>query len=570
METEINHQFNITNKNLSLLELKNYRIQYNNPIKNEHIVLYGSDEDSMHIFNKYHKKLDMIFLSVEDLLKFSQISQLELNKNSSLYQMLYQKISFAKYSLSSIGTFVLHVKDKNALGFRELLSQIFGSENYVTTFIWDNMHKSNNIHQKISNTIEYFYVFAKDISNFQVQQKKISVKDDSSYNLEDSFVETRGKYKLVRLDTKSFEFTEDRGKPIVLNNMLCFAGGSEAETRKKIWTWSWDSETIRDRFEKGHVVIQKDNRLNPRIYKKQYQFVDDDGEPIVRKVNYNNIIHNITNISTKKEFESATKTQKASDIIPIDVFKHIVKALTNQNASVLNLSTFYGTLSASIMELNYNENTSRICYSASPDIVSEKDYLNLLEKAKLITPKPKKKTDLHLWEDSVRKVIDSPAYEKLINSTVYLKHTPCFKNVVTYLTGKNPLSLPRTTKNINFIDASLIVFKITENTKEMDMFDLTDDDKNKIESSITFDNECFSIYLVNDTETETKVLFNSEQAFVLSYALFKTDKLMEILHQYEHTKYKNKPSYLIVHNSLICDSKIDSLGFIKIPIAKYI
>lgn len=484
------------------LDLKNEQIMYGSNSRNIAILLDGSMENTLELLKKNRKKMDLISLSIEDFIKINDLDSLNLMANADMKDYFENLFKNIKNNLSSKGSFVLHVRDKNSLLFKELLVKVFGYDNYITTFLWDNTRNNQNLTTKINDSVEYFYTFAKNNKEFNINQQKFSVVDDKSYNLQDSYVNTKGKYKLLPLDTNSFEFSEDKGKPVIINDYICHAGGSEKETRKKIWTWLWDKEKIKDGYEKGIVVIKKDNKRNPRLFKKQYQFADDDGNEIVRKVNYKNLILNTNNNTTKQEFESNTEI-KATNIIAKDVFKHILQALTDNDSNVLELNSIYGSLCSSVIEVNSDLNASRTAYVCSIDVFSQ----NIIKHLKT---------------------------KNLDNNTPFNKHN---------------------TK----VDFSLFYFELSVCDSPIDEFNIDSQLEHTIKSNILFNLSAFSKPMFNSDSQKTVITHNKDRSIVICFEPFPKEDNLAILRDFSNIKYNNLKPILISYESFLCDSAVNDL-----------
>lgn len=554
--------------NSSLIEVDEIASGLDSYIKNNHVILNSNkDSDVLDYFHKNNKKMNAVYISIEDFINYFQET---IGIKESLFKNIYESsdiqnwildiVEKSKKILTDSGVFILHVKDIHSLGFREILSKTMLEKNYVSTFVWDNMKKNNNFNKKINNTTEYFYVYAKDIDNFNVQQKKISVLNDSSYNLQDEFLMYRGKYKLVPLDSKSFDHSKEKSKPFFLNGIMCFAGGSEKEHRKNEWTWIWDSAKIKDRYEKGFIVLKKDSKNNFRIYKKQYQLVDDLGEPIERKVNFNNIILDISNSSTKKEYESITG-KKCNSLVAKDVLKYILKATTDSESTILNLSAFFGTLSASVMEMNYDEHSSRTVYNSFSSREIKTNSIRLALDLGLLELDDVKDRLQDLEDiDNIYSELDTS--EIVLNKDFVVKYE-VFSYLIKYLSGKNPLAKPTNHKNIVFCDSTISVFNLIPNDEDLDLFDISKEEKNKVLSHIKFNENLHykkANYFLNDSIT---VITTLEYIYIVVFIPQLSNDALNIIKDIDSDNILDKEIKLYALDSVLSDIKLQDLNNVK-------
>lgn len=339
------------------------KIDNNNNIN----LILGNDLNVLQFYQSKQINPNIIYFSIEDF------KDLFLLDSEDIYSDLVQEhfmnlFKSSHSSLSDDGVIIVHVKDKNSLGVREKLSSIFGISNYITTFIWDNLFKSSNFVNTISTSNEFFYVFAKNKSKFEVNKNKSKDVSLSEYNLSDEFSKTRGNFKLSPLDTKKGKMN-DYAKPVYLDGEMYYPSGKESTfSKSNEWSWLYPTEKIQDLFEKGYIVIQKINANQKKLFIKEYEKVDVEGNEKDNAVNFNNFILNTSNKKDKKTIDFKSNSKEISNIVPKDVFKILSESLFKENDFILQLSTKISNFAVYLAYLNMSCDLDIKIVNVSPSL----------------------------------------------------------------------------------------------------------------------------------------------------------------------------------------------------------
>lgn len=81
--------------------------------------------------------------------------------HSRWLSLMYPRLFLARQLLQEDGTLFVSIDDREDFNLRQLLDEIFGSENYLTTFVWVNEGNIDN-QSKFKQNHEYIVVYAKN------------------------------------------------------------------------------------------------------------------------------------------------------------------------------------------------------------------------------------------------------------------------------------------------------------------------------------------------------------------------------------------------------------------------
>ena len=223
---------------------------------------------------EYRGRVDVIYIDPpygkDSMGEFAKTNYENAISRDNLLSMLYFRLQLAKQLLSDEGVIFCSIDDRNQAYVKCLLDEVFGESSFLF-----NVPRQTIKGGKTTSTIykNHDYVLAYSM-NKEIQFALLDT-DTSSYNLEDEFVETRGKYKLTQtLDYDSLSYSE--GMDYILNfEGKEFVAGSSIQARKKRlagnhatqdWTWRWSQSDIEWAIENKLLVLKGD-----RIYTKTYE-----------------------------------------------------------------------------------------------------------------------------------------------------------------------------------------------------------------------------------------------------------------------------------------------------------
>ena len=207
--------------------------------------------------------------------------------------------------------------------------------------------------------------------------------DDSDYNLEDEYVDKRGKYKVTQcLDYDSLSYSQSLDYPIEIEGQTIYPGGDyerykerkAGKYKKADWAWRWSKDKFKYGLENGFIVIKNGRDGNPRIYTKTYLNCtlekDNNGEFYIKYSDkagkyYTTLSfmeNDCSNDYGKKELDRIFNN--SNDLFknpkPVALISKLIKmSCLNDDAIILDFFAGSGTTAQSVLELNKEDGGNR-------------------------------------------------------------------------------------------------------------------------------------------------------------------------------------------------------------------
>ncbi|WP_416373440.1 site-specific DNA-methyltransferase [Mycoplasmopsis cynos] len=277
--------------------------------------------------------------------------------------LMNERLKLAKELLKDDGVIFVSIDDAEQAYLKVLMDEIFGEENFVANFVWQKKNEGSADDAKYVKILnEYILFYAKKIENIKTNSKILNI-DDGSYKLIDEYVDTRGKYKLKQLDMASLSWSDGLDHVIKHEGKEYYAGGlkenwqerKRGNRAEKDWRWRWSAEKVKWGIKNGFVVFKND-----KVYTKQYQFVDNNGNLIKRESKWSNLILDI---------HGSIGTNEQKNIFDRKVFDHpkpsiLINFLINlsqikKDSRILDFFAGSGTTAHAVLELNKEDGGNR-------------------------------------------------------------------------------------------------------------------------------------------------------------------------------------------------------------------
>ncbi|MCF6340488.1 MAG: site-specific DNA-methyltransferase, partial [Sulfurimonas sp.] len=272
-------------------------------------------------------------------------------QHSSWMSFMYDRLSLSKELMTEDSAIFSSIDDTEQNNLININKIIFGENNFISTMIREN--KAGSGHDSKTLAIEYDYIqlFSKNFSKLNFNRKVIDVDTDSKYKYSDSHLKKRGKYYLRDLDYKG-SYSETSDYPITLpSGKVIYSGGKFGSPN----TWRWGKEKFNWGIINDYIVLD-DNK--EKVYIKQYQFVDNEGNPYQRTVPFRALTkfmngkgsQEVDNIFGEKSFSFPKSTEMIS---------YLIKINSNDRTIVLDYFAGSGTTGHSVINLNREDKGKR-------------------------------------------------------------------------------------------------------------------------------------------------------------------------------------------------------------------
>ena len=275
--------------------------------------------------------------------------------------MMYSRLKLARDLLTDDGVIFISIDDNEQANLKRLCDEIFGEENFVVNIVWQSKSGGGHDEKLVVKENEYILLISKN-KNFVNLGKRIEENNDK-YKLSDEFEKERGKYLLNKLDRRmtSNHYSASLNYEIIMPDGSKLWPGGKNEKSNEGWNWRW-SKTKLEWGIKNNYIEFKNNNNTWSVYSKQYEFVDNNGNKIERKLPYRNILlssefsttqasNEIISFFNYKIFEYSKSTKLLNRLIKIgNVY---------DNDVILDFFSGSATTAHAVMQLNSEDDGNR-------------------------------------------------------------------------------------------------------------------------------------------------------------------------------------------------------------------
>ncbi|MCH8534121.1 MAG: site-specific DNA-methyltransferase [Flavobacteriaceae bacterium] len=294
--------------------------------------------------------------------------------HSNWLNMMMPRLYLAKNLLRQDGVIFVSIDDNEVHNLRLLMNEIFGEENFVAEMIWQKGAGTQNDNKFIAINHEYILCFTKQKESINFYNLPPSEEMLRNYNLQDEFVNERGKHTLRNLNDFSIG-----DRPGLHYDIECPDGtilnGIEHRWRCDIHRFKW-------RVENKRIVFEKNKEGKWQVFYKQYLF--EKKEEVIRDKNGNLLSYGripnslLANIvftgDGKKEINELFENEKPFDYPkPTKLINHLITISTKNDDLILDFFAGSGTTAHAVIALNAQDGGNRKSISVQlPEQCDEK------------------------------------------------------------------------------------------------------------------------------------------------------------------------------------------------------
>lgn len=331
-----------------------------------HKLIIGDNYDALqNLLIEYRGKVDVIYIDPpygkDSMGEFAKTNYDNALTRDNLLSMLHPRLVLAKQLLSKDGVIFCSIDDRNQAYVKCLFDEVFGESSFLF-----NVPRQTIKGGKTTTTIykNHDYVLAYS-TNREIQLALLDT-DTTSYDQEDEYVETRGKYKVTQtLDYDSLSYSSGMDYILNFDGKEFVAGGSTEEREKRIkgnhakqdWTWRWSETDIEWAIE-NKLLVLKGNRIYTKTYEKcrkvigkaALQYFDKKQQAYSSLMYVDNVFSN--NIG-KKDLESTLPGANGlfKNPKPVSLIKALIDLVCcKDDAVVLDFFAGSGTTGQAILE----------------------------------------------------------------------------------------------------------------------------------------------------------------------------------------------------------------------------
>jgi len=314
------------------------------------------------ILPKFKEKVQTIYIDPPYNTGSDEFIYKDNFQHSSWLTMMENRLNLAREFITNKGVIFISIGDTiksdvhitSVSRLIALANQIFGEDNYIATFVRKSGVAPRQDIKHIANAHDYIVSYSKKIDLLNLNQKPATFK---GFVYEDEYVNTRGKYRLNKLDRGSKHYSESLDYPIVApDGTEIFPGGNPNDKR---WIWTWSKDKVKWGIERGYIVFKKDKYGSWKVYYKEYELVDNEEKPIKRTNPYDTFIMEAYNEIGSQELKSLFEERVFEYPKPTNLILHLLKIGSFTDSLIFDFFAGSGTTAHAVMKLNKEDGGKR-------------------------------------------------------------------------------------------------------------------------------------------------------------------------------------------------------------------
>ncbi|HRI06012.1 MAG TPA: site-specific DNA-methyltransferase [Candidatus Dojkabacteria bacterium] len=292
--------------------------------------------------------------TTQDGVKLDTNTESQGRYHSNWLNMIYPRLLLARNLLREDGVIFISINDFEVHNLKKAMDEIFGEENFIAQLVWENKEGGGSSDSKLFR-IKHEYLLSytnnKNIVNIKGEIKG----EDNSYTYEDEYLSKRGKYKLIKLNSFSVQYSPSLDYEILLPN------GEKVMPSEngKRGCWRWSKEKLDWGIRNGFIEFKENSEGKLWVYTKQYSKVDNEDKPIIRELPFRGVISKYSSTKATKQLEQLMGLKLFDYSKPFELIKFICTISSDKDSIVLDFFAGSGTTAQAVMELNKEDRGNR-------------------------------------------------------------------------------------------------------------------------------------------------------------------------------------------------------------------
>ncbi|MGN0744018.1 MAG: site-specific DNA-methyltransferase [Christensenellales bacterium] len=292
--------------------------------------------------------------------------------------MIYPRLKVAKDLLSDDGVIFISIDDNELSNLRKVCDEIFGSSNFICTFIWEKTQHFGR--QKLNNYSNADFVLcyannliSEKLKELLVESINCELLDAPLYNASNNVNVLTFPVGSVKFNMKDGLYTESTSHDYELLTPVTVRDGRNSNEFSLRFRSRWSNQTVQEEIKKGTTFWVKTTTFAIRaiygdgktttVAPKQIIFTNT-SNPMATKNRFG------TRIDTSENATNQLNSQMGAAVFsypkPVSLIKYFISMLYNERKGqfendfiVLDFFSGSGTMAQALMELNYEDNGKR-------------------------------------------------------------------------------------------------------------------------------------------------------------------------------------------------------------------
>ena len=270
----------------------------------------------------------------------------DLSRHDKWLCMMYPRLKLLQRLLAEDGAIFISIDEIEHRYLELIMDEIFGSNNRIDTFIWQNSYGGGAKSHYVVHLHEYVLCFAKKIEavgNFELPPDDKMLK---YYKYQDDKFDIRGPYRLQPLATTSMDDRPNLKYPL-------YYEGHEVWPAKQ---WLWSKERALTAQANDELVFSEKNGKWTVNYKQYLNSADG----TKRKSKPYSIITDIYTQAGTKAIKEIMGNGKAFDFPkPPELIMYFIQMITDSNDIILDSFAGSGTTAHAVLNMNKADGGNR-------------------------------------------------------------------------------------------------------------------------------------------------------------------------------------------------------------------
>ena len=279
--------------------------------------------------------------------------------HSDWLSMMHSRLQLARNLLSEDGVIFISIDDNEQANLKRLCDEVFGSQNFVNTIVWEKRYSPQNAVKWFSESHDFMLVYAKNKLNWYPKLLERSGAMNARYKNPDN--DPRGVWKPADATaqaghgTKSqfYEITAPNGKKHTLPNGRC---------------WVYTKDVFEKMLADNRIWFGADGNNVPAV--KRFLSEVKQGTACQTIWKYSEVGHNQEG---KKEvnqlFPEAAVFETPK---PVRLLKRVLHLATDADSLILDFFAGSGTTAHAVFQINAEDGGNRKCITVQlPEVTDE-------------------------------------------------------------------------------------------------------------------------------------------------------------------------------------------------------
>lgn len=192
----------------------------------------------------------------------SIISLFGKSTHSAYLAFMYPRLSLARDILSDNGVIFISIDDNEYANLKLVCDEIFGEQNYITTFIWEKTQHYGRQKLNCYVNADYIICYAKNkcgdkMRELLVESVSSELQDAPLYNASNNTAEITFPRGSVKFRIPDGKYTETESEDYTLLTPVTVAYGYNSNRFTLRFKSRWSNETVLKEFNKGTTFLIK-------------------------------------------------------------------------------------------------------------------------------------------------------------------------------------------------------------------------------------------------------------------------------------------------------------------------